>query len=59
MEEMPFTVNKDTVHELESLLENDYKDFEFCVSNSFETLKIKSITNPSLPILVIGFHFGQ
>ncbi|MEN6487938.1 MAG: hypothetical protein ABFD66_03510 [Smithella sp.] len=59
MEEMPFSVNKDTVHKLESLLENDYKDFEFCVSNSFETLKIKSITNPSLPILVIGSYFGQ
>jgi hypothetical protein len=59
MQEKPFKINKDTVHKLELLLENDYKDFEFCVSNSFETLKIKSITDPGLPILVIGLLIGQ
>jgi len=38
MQETPFKINKDTVHKLELPLENDYKYFEFCFFNSFETL---------------------
>lgn len=54
MEEKHFTVNKDTVSELRLLLENEYKDFEVWVSEGVDTIKIKSLTNPGLPILVIG-----
>lgn len=59
MEERHFPVNDDTIQEFKSLLQNEYKDFEVWVSSNLETIKIKSLTNPGLPILVIGFFISQ
>jgi hypothetical protein len=45
---------KISINELRLMLENDYEDFEVWLSENTETVKIKSKTNPDLPIIVIG-----
>lgn len=55
VEERHFPINDNTIQEFKKLLQDEYKDFEVWVSNNLETIKIKSLTNPNLPVLVIGF----